>query len=152
MTLVARDAVEAFAGLGVTAFTTTRHAGDFAVPADGPTSSIRAQWEGLLSKIDGAQRLVSSKQIHGRVVLTHDGDWTGWLRLDGADGHVTMRRGTALAVSVADCVPVFLAHPSGIVGVLHAGWRGVVAHMLDALDIDRGRAFTEPVEVPAWAT
>lgn len=28
----------------------------------------------------------------------------------------------------------------------------LVAHMRDVLDIDRGRAFTEPVEVPAWAT
>src|SRR5205085_5975806 len=40
--------------------------------------------------------------------------------------------GTVLAVTVADCVPVFLAHPSGIVGLLHAGWRGVAARMLDA--------------------
>jgi YfiH family protein len=132
MTADVRDAVESFAGLNVTAFTTTRHAGDFGVPGDGPTADTRARWEGLLSSIDGAQRLVSSKQIHGRVVLTHDGEWTGWLRLDGADGHVTSRRGTALAVSIADCVPVFLAHPSGVVGVLHVGWRGVVARMLDA--------------------
>lgn len=28
----------------------------------------------------------------------------------------------------------------------------LVAHMRDALSIDRGRAFTEPVEVPEWAT
>jgi polyphenol oxidase len=131
MSAAARDAVDAFAGLGVTAFTTTRHAGDFGVPAEGPTPATRTQWEGLLPTIDGAQRLVSSKQIHGRVVLTHDDAWTGWRRLDGADGHVTARRGTALAVSVADCVPVFLAHPSGVVGVLHAGWRGVVARILD---------------------
>lgn len=132
MSADAREVVEAFAGLNVTAFTTTRHAGDFGVPADGPAAAIRTKWEDLLSTIDGAQRLVSSRQIHGRAVLTHDGDWSGWLRLEGADGHVTARRGTALAVSVADCVPVFLAHPSGVIGVLHAGWRGVVARMLDA--------------------
>jgi YfiH family protein len=132
VTRVGRDPVEGFAGLGITAFTTTRHAGDFAVPADGPDDVTRAKWEELLASIYGAERLVSSKQIHGRVVLTHGGDWSGWKRLEGADGHVTAQRGTALAVSVADCVPVFLAHPSGIVGVLHAGWRGVVAQMLDA--------------------
>jgi copper oxidase (laccase) domain-containing protein len=132
MSRAGRDVVEAFAGLKVTAFTTTRQSGDFGVPADGPTAAVRAMWEDLLSAIDGADRIVSSRQVHGRIVLTHDGEWDGWLRLDGADGHVTLRHGTAVAVSVADCVPVFLAHPSGAVGVLHAGWRGVVAGMLDA--------------------
>ena len=28
----------------------------------------------------------------------------------------------------------------------------LVAHMVDAIEIDRARAFTQPVEVPAWAT
>jgi polyphenol oxidase len=28
---------------------------------------------------------------------------------------------------VADCVPVFVAHPSGAGAVLHSGWRGTVA-------------------------
>jgi YfiH family protein len=132
MQATVRDPVEAFAGLNVTAFTTTRHAGNFGVPPDGPTPAVRAEWEALLSSVEGARRIVSSKQVHGKAVLTHGNDWQGWLRLVGADGHVTAVRGTALAVSVADCVPVFLAHPSGVVGVLHAGWRGVVARILDA--------------------
>jgi YfiH family protein len=63
-------------------------------------------------------------------VVTHSGDWTGWRRLDAADGHVTSTPRTALAVTVADCVPVFLAHESGAVGVLHAGWRGVAGRVL----------------------
>ncbi|MGV3710695.1 MAG: polyphenol oxidase family protein [Gemmatimonas sp.] len=45
------------------------------------------------------------------------------------DGHVTAARGTALAVTVADCTPVFIAHPAAI-GLLHAGWRGTAAHIL----------------------
>jgi YfiH family protein len=32
--------------------------------------------------------------------------------------------GPAVAVMIADCVPVFIAHPSGVVSLLHAGWRG----------------------------
>jgi YfiH family protein len=32
-----------------------------------------------------------------------------------------------LAVTLADCVPVFLTHPSGAFGMLHAGWRGTAA-------------------------
>jgi YfiH family protein len=37
-----------------------------------------------------------------------------------------------MAVTVADCVPVFLAHPSGVAALLHSGWRGTVAGILPA--------------------
>jgi YfiH family protein len=37
-----------------------------------------------------------------------------------------------LGVTIADCVPVFLAHPSGTVGLLHAGWRGTAGKILSA--------------------
>jgi hypothetical protein len=118
--------------MGITAFTTTRHAGDFAVPADGITPAARAKWEALLHDLGPASCLASARQVHGRVVATHTGDAQGWLRLDGVDGHVTGARGVALAVSVADCVPVFLAHAGGAVGVLHAGWRGVAGRALES--------------------
>jgi hypothetical protein len=32
-----------------------------------------------------------------------------------------------MAVTVADCVPVFLAHPRGAAAALHSGWRGTEA-------------------------
>jgi polyphenol oxidase len=54
-----------------------------------------------------------------------------------ADGHLSVPRGTAMAVTVADCVPIFLAHPSGAIALLHSGWRGtaarILAHAVDAL-------------------
>ncbi|HYV99513.1 MAG TPA: polyphenol oxidase family protein [Gemmatimonadaceae bacterium] len=125
-----RDPVGAFATLGVVAFTTTRDAGDYGIPPDGLTDAARMKWEALIPGIPGALRLASAKQVHGKKVLTHGADWSGWKRVDGADGHVTNEPGTALAVTVADCVPVFLAHASGAVGLLHAGWRGVAAGML----------------------
>lgn len=127
-----REPVEAFAAIGIRAFTTTRAAGDFGVPADGVTAEVRARWNALLESLGSARRLASARQVHGRNVLTHGGDWDGWRRVEGADGHVTATGGTALAISVADCVPVFLAHASGVVGVVHAGWRGVAARALDA--------------------
>jgi copper oxidase (laccase) domain-containing protein len=37
-----------------------------------------------------------------------------------------------MGISVADCVPVFVAHPSGIAGLLHAGWRGTAARIVPA--------------------
>ena len=36
-----------------------------------------------------------------------------------------------MAVTVADCVPVFLAHPSGAIALLHSGWRGTVGRILE---------------------
>jgi YfiH family protein len=42
------------------------------------------------------------------------------------DALITDRPGLALAVYTADCVPVLLGAP-GIVGAVHAGWRGLAA-------------------------
>jgi YfiH family protein len=77
------------------------------------------------------ERLATAHQVHGAVVERHSGGWRGWLRLRGVDGHVTSTPGTALAVTIADCTPVFVAHPGGAVAALHAGWRGTAARILD---------------------
>lgn len=50
-----------------------------------------------------------------------------------ADGLLTDRAAVLLAVTAADCIPVYLVEPtSGVVGLLHAGWRGVAAGVLEA--------------------
>ncbi len=47
------------------------------------------------------------------------------------DGFLTAEKGQALGIYTADCVPIFLSAPSqGVVGLLHAGWRGVRAGIL----------------------
>jgi polyphenol oxidase len=125
------EPVEAFAALGVRAFTTTRAAGDYAVPADGPDDAARRRWTGLLAALgEDVPGLASARQVHGVRVLKHAEAHAGWMRHDGADGHLSVAPGLALAVSVADCIPVFLAHPGGAVGLLHAGWRGVAGGIL----------------------
>ena len=49
------------------------------------------------------------------------------------DGLVTAERGVVLAVLTADCVPVLLADPAaGVVGAVHAGWRGLAAGAVEA--------------------
>jgi YfiH family protein len=120
--------------LGVTAFTTTRAAGSLGLGSEEPVAAVMARWSWLLGycRAREAHALASAGQVHGAAVATHWGGWTGWLRGRDLDGHVTSVAGVALAVTVADCTPVFLAHPSGVIGVLHAGWRGTASGMLVA--------------------
>ena len=122
----AEETVDSFAALGVLAFTTGRRAGSFGTGSDEPVRDVMARWNALRSAL-GSARLATATQVHGRTIIEHDGAWRGWLRGEDADGHLAMSPGTAMAVTVADCVPVFLAHPSGATAALHSGWRGTAA-------------------------
>jgi polyphenol oxidase len=124
------EVVESFAELGVTAFTTGRGAGSFGTQSDEPVRDVMARWGALRARLGGV-RLATAAQVHGGTVLEHDTGWTGWLRADAADGHLSLARGTAMAVTVADCVPVFMAHPSGATAILHSGWRGTAARITE---------------------
>ncbi|HSO39223.1 MAG TPA: peptidoglycan editing factor PgeF [Labilithrix sp.] len=78
-------------------------------------------------------RLYQTKQVHGRAVVRAEGDPARMLAHE-ADALVgEPGSGAAVAVRVADCVPVLLADPaSGRVAAVHAGWRGVVADVVGA--------------------
>jgi YfiH family protein len=71
------------------------------------------------------------RQVHGArvVVVTHPGEHAG----AEADAAVTATPGACLAVHTADCAPVLLASADGrVVGVAHAGWRGLYEGVLEA--------------------
>lgn len=126
------EVVDSFAELGITAFTTGRAAGSFGTQSDEPVSEVMARWSALRVSLGGASvRLATATQVHGGNVVRHRSGWEGWLRGNAADGHLSAERGTAMAVSVADCVPVFIAHASGALAVLHSGWRGTVARITE---------------------
>jgi YfiH family protein len=125
------EPIEDFRDFGIDAFTTTRKAGTFGTNGDDPVSSVMGRWYSLQTDLARtAPRLVTARQVHGARVVTHGSGWRGWLRIEDADGHLAAERGTAMAVTVADCVPLFLAHPSGVAALLHSGWRGTVAGIL----------------------
>ncbi|MEE1755062.1 peptidoglycan editing factor PgeF [Streptomyces sp. SP18CS02] len=76
-------------------------------------------------------------QVHGRDVAVVDGPWAadahGGKRVPAVDAVVTARRGLALAVLTADCVPVLLADPvAGVAAAAHAGRPGLVAGVVPA--------------------
>lgn len=129
MQLPPRLDIPTFEHFGVHAFITTRAAGDFNL--GGEVAGAPERWHALHRALasQGAPRLASAVQVHGTTVLVHDQPFTGLIRVEGADGHIVIGPGAA-AVTIADCVPVFIAHPSGSVGIVHAGWRGVVGGIL----------------------
>ena len=110
--------------------TTSREAGNFASFGDQSTDTVQTQWRNL-RRTFGMTHSVLGRQVHGANVICHEGFAPGMLFTDDADGHVTRIIGTLLAVSIADCVPVFIVDDRArMVGVLHAGWRGVAAGIL----------------------
>jgi YfiH family protein len=90
-------------------------------------------------------------QVHGADVAWHEAVAPGFHLLDDADGHATAQEGLLLAVSVADCVPVYLAARDGRAAALvHAGWRGTAAGVLEAgLERLRRHAGVRPADVVA---
>ncbi|MFF7390425.1 peptidoglycan editing factor PgeF [Streptomyces scabiei] len=93
-------------------------------------------------------RVVWMNQVHGADVAVVDGPWgsdsgtgsgTGTgpgsasAGIPSVDAIVTTRRGLALAVLTADCVPVLLADPvAGVVAAAHAGRPGMIAGVVPA--------------------
>src|SRR5439155_19705609 len=82
------------------------------------------------------------RQVHGDTVVTVSlpGGGAG----TKADAAVTAEAGCVLAVLAADCAPVALLSPQGVVGVVHAGWRGLFGGVVEpAVGTARGLGATE---------
>jgi YfiH family protein len=63
---------------------------------------------------------------------------------------VTATPGIALGVITADCGPVLFAdHAAGVVGAAHAGWRGAVAGILEAVVTAMAALGAEPGRIAA---
>jgi YfiH family protein len=132
VTPLAAEVVDEFTPYGVRAFTTGRSAGSFSTAGSEPVGDVMARWDALRDALrSGGTRLATARQVHGTNVIVHGTGWDGWLRGDDADGHAATERGTAMAVSIADCVPVFIVHPSGATALLHSGWRGTAGRLVE---------------------
>ncbi len=63
--------------------------------------------------------------LKGRSNVTQVNIVDGLQTLYGFDGAVTQLRGSTLAMTVADCLPVLLMDQrAGVIGISHAGWKG----------------------------
>lgn len=109
-----------------------------------PEATVRRHWRQLL-RATTAGHAFHAHQVHGAEVRVHGrgaagGD--GLYLVDPCDGHGTRQPGTLLAVSIADCVPVFLVDARNrAVAVLHAGWRGTAAGVLEGGLVTMTRSF-----------
>ncbi|KPQ07772.1 MAG: hypothetical protein HLUCCA12_05050 [Rhodobacteraceae bacterium HLUCCA12] len=78
------------------------------------------------------QALVGVHQVHSAEVVQVGASDDGTDR-ERADALVTNRAGIALSVLSADCMPVLLADAdAGVIGAVHAGWRGALDGVLEA--------------------
>ena len=105
---------------------------DLGLFSDGsPEGRVREHWSRLLA-VTGMRAAVHARQVHGAEVRTHAPPPSGLSLVEPCDGHVTAEAGVLLAVTIADCVPVSLVDPEARrVGLLHAGWRGAAAGVLE---------------------
>ncbi|WP_460108976.1 peptidoglycan editing factor PgeF [Streptomyces sp. YKOK-J1] len=95
--------------------------------------SVRANRELAAESLGfGADAVVWMNQVHGADVAVVDAPWGG-KPVPEVDAVVTARRGIALAVLTADCVPVLLADPvAGVVAAAHAGRPGMIKGVVPA--------------------
>jgi len=100
--------------------TTTRDEGNFAITAEPAALAARRR-----SVAD--HPWVWLRQVHGTEVVVVTSDNAAAVTGSEADALVTAEPGLVLAVQTADCLPVTLHSPEGIIGVAHAGWRGLAA-------------------------
>jgi YfiH family protein len=78
------------------------------------------------------KNLLGLHQVHGTVVISVETPWQAG-QGPAADALVTNRPGLALGVITADCAPVLLHDArAGVIGAVHAGWRGAAAGVLEA--------------------
>jgi purine-nucleoside/S-methyl-5'-thioadenosine phosphorylase / adenosine deaminase len=118
---------------GATALFTTRRGGvsegpfaslNLGLATDDDPQRVRAN-RARARELAGGRRLAQGRQVHGtRVALDAD-------EALEADGQASTRDDVAPLVLVADCLPVALAAP-GAVAMVHAGWRGLAAGVLEA--------------------
>jgi YfiH family protein len=92
-----------------------------------------------------------AKQVHGRVVVVVRAGEAPGLVAPEADAFVSSSPDVAVAIRVADCVPLLMADRTrGVVAAVHAGWRGTAARAavaaLEALEHEFG---TRPADVVA---
>jgi YfiH family protein len=114
-------------GGGHVLFTARAHGSLSSVVGDGAEQGRQAR-EALREQL-GVRRLLRGHQVHGTAVRRVEDEVRAGDDVE-ADGQAIALRGLGAMVLTADCLPVALGG-SGAVAMVHAGWRGLAAGILE---------------------
>lgn len=95
-----------------------------------PVEEVKRNRQALFERVKiDAGSVVSAGQVHGdHVEFVESGGF-----FPETDALVTAHRGVTLTIQVADCAAILLADPeAGVMGAVHAGWRGSVNGIVTA--------------------
>jgi len=82
-------------------------------------------------RLPAPRATVEAEQVHGASVAIIEGTARTLPPIAGCDALLTAIPGVSLMIRSADCLPVFFADPlRGVVGIAHAGWRGLAGLVL----------------------
>ncbi|HEV2922592.1 MAG TPA: polyphenol oxidase family protein [Solirubrobacteraceae bacterium] len=115
---------------GAQALFTARVAGNMSSVAGEGAEDAQHARERLRAQI-GVDRLARGYQVHGTVVEHLKRPREPGAQGRHADGQATALSGVGAMVLTADCLPVALAS-TGAVAMVHAGWRGLAAGVLES--------------------
>jgi len=103
-----------------------------------------------LRRLDlSSDSLVTVYQVHSPDVVVVERPWPRD-ESPRADAMVTRAPGLALGVLTADCAPVLLADAKArVIGVAHAGWRGAVAGVIEAVIATMTKMGAQPERIVA---
>jgi YfiH family protein len=83
------------------------------------------------------------KQVHGTTAVALPGPFE-----PEADASYTHQSGVICVVKTADCLPILITHREGAeVAAVHAGWRGLVAGVIES---SFAKMQSDPEECLAW--
>lgn len=90
---------------------------------------VRENRESFFRKIGlGTGRVAFQKQIHSDIIAVVD---TGGL-IGNSDSMITAATEVGLAISIADCTPIFIYDKSNrLIAAVHSGWRGTAKKILE---------------------
>ena len=84
----------------------------------------------LVNDLRNSVNIVGAEQVHGGSIAIVGSAHGLTEPVAGCDALMTHLPGVALLMRTADCLPIFFADPlRRVVGIAHAGWRGLAASL-----------------------
>lgn len=117
----------------------------------GRSDADKKRQSAFLSEFAGRQIIRLNQQHTAICIVMRDGDWHSLKQLrEPADAILSDRTDVVLSVYSADCLPILLYHPSGIIGAVHAGRKGTEAGVLRETLLSLKANFGVENDVTLW--